>query len=195
MVNSDWSIWIWARADNTTLHRRETYILLRIKCLSRAPKGYFLVWEKPAKSFVKNEWTWQCRAKQSKIRGHSGVSLNSTSEAAIIYCKPVFSEGRNPVIFSVSWFLFFKFLFSDLFVAMALIPNDHIHILNPSYEAGTGHWSLQNKFGWQIGVSKTVKWMYSRSQSTTVNSAGNTARTNHSDFQISEFTILYNTCY
>ena len=121
--------------------------------------------------------------------------LNSTSEAAIIYWKPVFSDGRNPVILSVSWFLFFKFLFSDLFVAMALIPNDHIHLLNPSYEAGSGHWSLQNKFGWQIDLSKTVKWMYSRSQSTTVNSAGNTARTNHSDFQISEFTILYNTCY
>ena len=46
IVNSDWSIWIWARADNTTLHRRETYILSRVKCPTRAPKDYFLtpVW-------------------------------------------------------------------------------------------------------------------------------------------------------
>ena len=31
----------WARADNTTLHQRETYISSRIKCPTRAPKCFF----------------------------------------------------------------------------------------------------------------------------------------------------------
>ena len=61
---------------------------------------------------------------KAKFCEHSGVSLNSISEAAIEYCKTVFSARGDPVIFSVSWFLFsyflIVFLFSDFFFEMAL---------------------------------------------------------------------------
>ena len=55
--------------------------------------------------------TVSCKTKQN-----SRVSFNSASETTDIFCKTVFSNRRDPVIFSVGFF----FLFSDFFVEMAL---------------------------------------------------------------------------